>query len=144
MTHEPGSSAKRTKARVGFGRRWWYGRPRSLHRRRFAVTASTALVIGVRRHPAGPGFQVRIRPFPAETFATEDEANARAIELRRLRGAGILSSPRTATPTLAEAAESLLARKRVSGKRGPLTPKGIRHWEDSLKPWREGDYSQVP
>jgi hypothetical protein len=80
------------------------------------VTASMALVPGVRRHPAGPGFQVRVRPFPAETFPTSDEANARAIELRRMRAAGIRSVPRTSTPTLAKAAEPLLARKGVAGK----------------------------
>jgi integrase len=108
------------------------------------VTASTALVSGVRPHPGGPGFQVRVRPFPAETFATPDDANARAIELRRMRGAGIRSTPRVATPTLAEAAESLLARKRVSGKRGPLREKGIRHWQDSTRPWREGEYAGLP
>lgn len=108
------------------------------------MTASTALVPGVRRHPAGPGYQVRVRPFPAETFPTPDEANARAIELRRMRAVGIRSAPRSATPTLREAAESLLARKRVAGKRAPLTAKGIRHWQDATRPWREGDYASLP
>lgn len=108
------------------------------------MTASTALVSGVRRHPAGPGYQVRVRPYRAETFATADDANARAIELRRLRAAGVRTAQRSSTPTLAEAAESLIARKRVSGRRGPLRPKGIRHWEDSTRPWREGAYSSLP
>ena len=108
------------------------------------MTASTALVTGVRRHPAGPGYQVRIRPFRAETFPTADEANARAIELRRIKAAGIRAAPRAATPTLREAANSLLARKRVSGKRGPLRPKSLRHWEDSTRPWREGEYAELP
>jgi integrase len=108
------------------------------------VTASTALVSGVRCHPAGPGFQVRIRPFRAETFATADEANARAIELRRMRAAGIRTAPRSSMPTLAEAAESLLARKLVAGKRRPLTPKGIRHWQDATRTWREGDFAAIP
>lgn len=108
------------------------------------MTASTALVSGVRCHPAGPGYQVRVRPFPAETFATVDDANARAIELRRMRGAGIRFAPRASAPTLSEAAESLLARKRVAGKRGPLTPKGVRHWEDATRLWREGEHADVP
>lgn len=108
------------------------------------MTASTALVTGVRHHPAGPGYQVRVRPFPAETFATPDEANARAIELRRMRAVGIRTAPRDSTPTLGEATESLLARKRVAGKRAPLTAKGIRHWQDATHPWREGDYSALP
>jgi hypothetical protein len=105
---------------------------------------STALVPGVRRHPAGPGYQVRVRPFPAETFSTPDEANARAIELRRIRSAGIRSAPRASTPTRAEAAESLLARKRVGGKRATLTAKGIRHWEDATRPWRDGECAGRP
>ena len=66
------------------------------------MTASTALVPGVRRHPAGPGYQVRIRPFSAETFPTPDQANSRAIELRRMKAAGIRSATRNATLTLAE------------------------------------------
>ena len=92
-----------------------------------AVTASTALGPGVRRHPAGPGFQVRVRPYPAETFASVDEASARAIELRRLRAAGIRFAPRSAIPTLGEAVDALLARKRIAGRRGPLSKKGLRH-----------------
>jgi hypothetical protein len=87
---------------------------------------------------------VRVRPFPAETFTTPDEANARAIELRRLRAAGIRHAPRITAPTLAEAAESLLVRKRVAGRRGPLTSKGIRHWEDATRPWRDRDFADVP
>ncbi|MCZ7587361.1 MAG: site-specific integrase [Gaiella sp.] len=85
-----------------------------------------------------------MRPFPAETFSVADDANARAIELRRMRAVGIRHAPRSATPTLAEAAASLLARKRVAGKRGPLTAKGIKHWDDSTRPWREGKYAALP
>jgi hypothetical protein len=108
------------------------------------VTASTALVPGVRRHPAGPGFQVRIRPFRAQTFPTADEAKCARDRLRRTRAAGIRTTPRTSTPTLAEAAEALLVRKRIAGKRGPLSEKGIRHWQDATRPWREGEFAAIP
>ena len=108
------------------------------------MTGSTALVSGVRRHPAGPGFQVRVRPYPAETFASVDEANARAIELRRLRAAGIRFAPRSFIPTLAEATDALLVRKRIAGKRGPLSEKGLRHWQDATRPWRQGEYASFP
>lgn len=115
------------------------------------------------RRPASPEPPVRVpsRPSPraaarstpgsprraprrSPSSPAADEANARAIELRRMRAVGIRSAPRSATPTLAEAAESLLARKRVSGKRGPLSPNGIKHWEDSTRPWREGPYASLP
>jgi integrase len=59
-------------------------------------------------------------------------------------GAVDSSAPRTTSPTLAEASESFLARKRVTGKRGPLSQKGVLHWEHATRPWRDGDYSSLP
>jgi integrase len=61
-----------------------------------------------------------------------------------MRSAGIRSTPPDRLPTLAEASESFLARKRISGKRGPLSPKGILYYEHSSRPWREGQFSSLP
>jgi integrase len=108
--------------------------------------SASALLPGVRPH--GQRFQVRVHPFDAETFATPAEANMRAIELRALRDAGVrtLEAPSRAGGwlTLEQACDALLARKRVTGKRRPLTPKGIRHWEDSLRVWRTGRFASLP
>ena len=72
----------------------------------------------------------------------------RAIELRALRDAGVreLDQPSRAGGwiTLAQACDALLARKHVSGKRGPLTPKGVRYWEDSLRVWKAEPFGSQP
>lgn len=71
----------------------------------------------------------------------------RALELTTLRDAGVRAietARSTGWLTLEQACDAFLARKRVSGKRGPLTPAGIRHWEDSLRFWRTGRFSTMP
>jgi integrase len=110
-----------------------------------ARVSVTTLLPGVRPH--GARFQVRVRPFPSETFATADLANARALELRRFRESGVRDLARLRPPewlTLGEVADRLFARKQVSGRRRPLSPAGLAHWRLSLQPWREGRFAAVP
>ena len=107
----------------------------------------TTLLPGVDQHR--DAYRVRLS-FPGlgrhvETgIPTPNEANARILELRRLRDAGLRPDVPAGELTLREAAEALLARKRVTGKRRKLTAGGIRHWERSLLPWREGPFALLP
>jgi AraC-like DNA-binding protein len=48
---------------------------------------------------------------------------------------------RSAERTLVEALDELLKRKRVSGRRGPLSERGLEHWERSCGFWRESSAS---
>lgn len=97
----------------------------------------------------GKGWRVRIS-FPgigrhAETgFPSEAAAVVRAIELHELKAAGDTPAARPAEATLRSAAEALLARKAVAGKRGPLRAKGLEWWRRSLKPWIEGPFAERP
>lgn len=110
------------------------------------MTATTVLLPGVDAH--GAGYRVRVR-FGAHRhveagFATPDAANARALELRTIRDAGLLPAAVPVESTLAAAAEALIARKRVSGKRKPLRKRGLEYWERSCKPWLDGDFAALP
>lgn len=58
-------------------------------------------------------------------------------------GAAVSESRSGLGARLSVAAAAFLARKRVAGKRGPLSEKGIRHWQDATRPWREGEYANV-
>jgi hypothetical protein len=50
----------------------------------------------------------------------------RSEELRGLRKLGVAPPPpRAAERSLTDALDDLLARKRVSGRNGPLTPRGL-------------------
>ena len=110
------------------------------------TTSTQPLLPGVDRH--GSGFRVRLRfkgELYAETgFVTPDEANARVLELRRLRAAGLSPATAPRDDTLGDAAASLLARKRISGRRRPLREQGLAYWERSLRPWREGEFASLP
>jgi integrase len=115
------------------------------------VTTSTEVKLpGVERY--GAGYRIRVR-FPRhlvpkgtyiETgLTTPAAAFVRRQELEQMRAAGI--SPLTATPagrTLGQAAANVLKHKRLAGRTGALRPRGVEHWERSLKPWLSGDHSE--
>jgi integrase len=113
------------------------------------VTSSTLLLPGVDQH--GTGYRVRVRfgsTRHTETgFANPDAANARALELRRLRAAGLTPAQAPTMLTLRAAADQLLVRKRtaVSRKtRRRLRRRGIEWWERATRPWREGPFADFP
>jgi hypothetical protein len=90
----------------------------------------------------GAGWQVRVRPFPEEILPTLAAAMQRAGELLELRARGV----RQATPvaiagmTLGSAADGYLRTlERKGGKRGPLSPEGLKHYRYTTRPWRETD-----
>jgi integrase len=111
----------------------------------------TTLLPGVDQH--GAGFRVRLR-FPGRThphtetgFTTPDAANARALELRALRDAGLTPAAAPVELTLRQAADALLARKRTTVSRKTkrrLRQTGIAWWERALRPWREGEFADMP
>jgi len=116
------------------------------------VTANTArLLPGVDKH--GAAYRVRAW-FPdgkggrmrhiENGFPTPDEANARQVELARLKRAGLPPTAAPADRTLAEAAEAFLARKRVSGRGRTLRARGFEHWQRACKPWLDGEHAATP
>lgn len=109
-----------------------------------AATTTPTLLEGVQRHR--DSFRVRVM-FPApygrhvEVHKDADTANARAIELRQRRAAGLAPTQAQGDPTLREAVESLLARKRTAVSRKTkrrLSANGIKHWDVATRVWREG------
>jgi hypothetical protein len=97
---------------------------------------------GVRRHPGGASWQVRIAPFPSEAgFATLDEANERAVELLKLRRQGIRTAPsRKGTEPLAtirDYAEKHLQRLgTIGGRNGvPYSEAGLAKARQECRPW---------
>lgn len=90
----------------------------------------------------GAGHQVRVRPFPDETFATLPQAMQRVGELLELRAAGVrhVTPAADTNSTVGEATERYLRRLETKGgKRGPLSREGLRHYEYATRPWRELD-----
>lgn len=112
-----------------------------------SITTPT-LARGVRKHPSGPGYQVRIRPFPDRTLATADEANEYAVELRRRKRQGILVAPEPddlRLTTLAEATEDYLRRLETVGGRNrrPYSEAGMREARGEARPWLDGEFANV-
>lgn len=110
---------------------------------------NVTLLPGVRKHPDGPGYQIRVSPFPPETRAMPDEANARAIQLRQYREAGIRDlravESTSETITLREACEGYRNAKLArGGKNGPLAPKTRTALTLRLRPWAEGPFADLP
>lgn len=113
------------------------------------MTASTVLLPGVDRH--GAGYRVRLR-FGAQRhietgIATPNEANARVITLRAMRDAGLTPAAAPLEQTLREAAEALVVRKRTTVSRKTkrrLRKSGIEWWERATRPWREGEFADLP
>ncbi len=110
---------------------------------------SSTTLPGVDAH--GVGFRVRLRfagKLHVETgFLTVDAANARALELRQLRAAGLGPAQAPKDLTLRDAADQLLLRKRTTVSRKtkrPLRQSGIDWWERSVRPWREGPFAELP
>lgn len=96
---------------------------------------------GVRLHPNGASWQVRISPFPAEAgFSTVDEANERAVELRRLKRARIFVAPprqSTGLTLLGDVAADYLDRlKDVGGRNGTrYSTEGFEKAKANCRPW---------
>ncbi len=106
--------------------------------------------VSVDPRPDHPGFRVRVR-FSAlrvdETWPTADEANARVLELRKLKKAGLAPSAPAAEYTPRLACEGLLTRKAATLSRKTkrqLRPRGLEWWTRITKPWREGELADVP
>jgi len=80
-----------------------------------------------------------------ESFASFERAVVRAEEIRGLRALGITPPPaRASERTLLDAIDELLARKRVSGCKGPLTARGLEDWERKMLFWRRQPFARVP
>jgi integrase len=78
---------------------------------------------------------------------TPDEANACALELDRRRKAGLPPTDAHSDPTLGEASRMLLTRKQTQVSRKTkrkLRAKGIKHWENATRDWREGRHAATP
>ena len=103
--------------------------------------STTTLLPGVRLHPNGASFQVRVRGFkPRSGFATPDEANEYATELRRRKRQGVLVAPELETlsmTTLAAVAREHLDRlASVGGRHGrAYTPDGLAEARKAARPW---------
>jgi hypothetical protein len=81
-------------------------------------------------------WRVRVRPFPERTFKTFEDAVEQAADYHKLKRQGIRhAGPRHVVETLAEACQAFIARKRVGGRRGPLTVNGLDHWQRNVDVW---------
>src|SRR5262245_7861225 len=117
------------------------GSPPRSQSRRSRVSTTTPLP-GVRLHPNGASWQVRITPFPAEAgFTTVNEANEYAVELRKLKRAGILVAPTRQSAQrltlLRDAAAAYLERLAdVGGRNGtPYSVEGLEKARGNCRPW---------
>ena len=103
--------------------------------------STTTLLPGVRLHPNGASYQVRVRGFkPRSGFATPDEANEYATELRRRKRQGVLVAPEPealSMTTLADVAREHLDRlASVGGRYGrAYSPDGLAEARKAARPW---------
>jgi integrase len=90
---------------------------------------------GIRRH--GDAFQVRIHPFPAESRKTILEAVTLRDELLALRDAGVRHRAEQASddPLSAWADRALQDKLTRGGRRGELSPRGVKYWTDAFRRW---------
>ena len=110
------------------------------------------LLLGVRPHPHGKGFEVRVQINGvkiSESYRTANEANARKLELEKLREGGfaVARGAGASGQTVRQAGEALLLRKStlVSRKtKRKLREGGIEWWRRITKPWVQGDYADLP
>jgi integrase len=80
-----------------------------------------------------------------QAFASYERAVVHAEDVRRLRVLGVRPQPaRSAERTLVEAIDELLARKRVTGTKGPLTRRGLHDWEQKMRFWRQQPFAGWP
>jgi integrase len=88
-------------------------------------------------------WQVRVRPFPEVTVPTKEAAETGELDLKLRAKLGHLYRER---PTrLGDELDGLLHRKRaMGGKRGPLRPSGVRHYQDCARPWEPLHNTPVP
>lgn len=94
---------------------------------------STAGGVNVRKRGKG-SYQVRVRPFPAQTVPTKEAADKLRVDLLLRRSMGDLYE--APAITLAAAIAEHVERKRsVGGRRGKLRPRSIEFLERSLAVW---------
>jgi integrase len=80
-----------------------------------------------------------------EAFESYERAVVHAEDVRRLRELGVRPAPARATErTLGQAIDDLLARKRVTGTKGPLTERGYEDWEQKMRFWRQQPFVGWP
>jgi integrase len=106
------------------------------------VSSITQPLPGVRLHPNGASWQVRIHPFKPEAgYSAVGEANERAVELRRLKRSGVtVAPPRAQTFRLAtlrdRALEYLEDLADVGGRHGtPYSTAGLAKARQEARPW---------
>lgn len=105
------------------------------------MSITTELLPGVRLHPNGASYEVRIRPFPPRAgFQTATDANRYAIELRDRKSRGILVPPpipNSEEALLHEIAKAyLLQLQTVGGKRGiPYSQGSMTAARTEARPW---------
>lgn len=89
----------------------------------------------VRRHR--DAYQVRVHPYPAETFSDVLDAVQRREELLKLRDSGVRHVQEKAddAPLLEWTDRALDEKRALGGKRGRLSPRAERFWITSLRPW---------
>jgi len=108
------------------------------------VTVST-LMKGVTPH--GGGYRVRML-FAGErlqaTFATVEEANRTAVQWEHLRALGLRPEMTAASPTVRRDAQTLHDRKKISGRKRKLRPRGLEWWDRCLRPWLDGPFASLP
>jgi integrase len=97
---------------------------------------------GVRLHPNGASWQVRISPYPdVSGFPTVDEANEYAVELRKLKRAGVRVAPTRESVNnltlLGDVAREYLERLAdIGGRNGtPYSTEGLAKARHSCLPW---------
>jgi hypothetical protein len=105
------------------------------------VSSATPLP-GVRLHPNGASWQVRIAPFPDQSgFPTVDEANEYAVELRKLLRAGVRVAPSRESVAgltlLGDVAREYLERLAdIGGRNGtPYSTDGLAKARHACLPW---------
>jgi integrase len=85
----------------------------------------------------------RGRAFGPEEY---ERAFVHTEDVRRLRAQGVrpARARRTAERTLNDAIDELLARKRVTGTKAPLTDRGYADWEQKMRFWQQQPFVSWP
>lgn len=91
--------------------------------------------MSIRKRARGQ-YQVRVRPFPAQTVYTPEAAEKLELDLRLRRSMGDLYE--AAPATLLEELDAFVERKKAfGGRHGPLRPRGLEFIERSIKVWKD-------
>lgn len=79
-------------------------------------------------------WQVRVKGFPEVTLPTKDAAETFELDLKLRKKLGHLYQEKPTTVG-AELDGYLERKKTMGGKRGPLRPNGVRHYEKAVNAW---------